>query len=313
VAKRRSFPESLAAFWRWLARPFSRRDLLEGALVGGAFLLYFAVRGAVVDRPETAYANALDVLELQRTLGFFWEPDMQDWIKDKLFLVQSANIVYFYLHFPLIIVFGIWLYFANRRKYTVMRDLLLVSGGIALIVYWLYPVAPPRELPNLALCVPGDPNFRCLDPDAPSYVISFIDTMKVHLGYAYQSQSTAAFVNPYAAMPSLHFGWDMLLGGGIIWTFWQTRLRWLAVPIGVALPAMQVASITVTANHFFLDAMAGGAVCLTAIPVAWGLQRWGYPFLGRTLARLPWPFVAKLLALQAGDGATESRQEKARI
>ena len=238
---------------------------------------------------------------------------MQDWIKNRLFLVQSANIIYFYLHFPLIIVFGIWLYFANRRKYTVMRDLLLISGGIALIVYWLYPVAPPRELPNLALCVPDDPNFRCLDPDAPSYVISFIDTMKVHLGYAYQSQSTAAFVNPYAAMPSLHFGWDMLLGGGIIWTFWQTRLRWVALPIGIALPAMQVASITVTGNHFFLDAMAGGAVCLTAIPVAWGLQRWGYPFLGRTLARLPWPFVAKLLALQRRDGAAESRPEKARI
>jgi hypothetical protein len=284
---------------------------LEGALVGGAFLLYFAVRGAVIDRPETAYANALDVLELQRRLGFFWEPDMQDWIKNKLFLVQSANIVYFYLHFPLIVVFGIWLYFAHRRKYTVMRDLLLISGGLALIVYWLYPVAPPRELPNLALC-DNPPITRCLDPDAPSYVTAFIDTMRVHLGYAYQSQSTAAFVNPYAAMPSLHFGWDMLLGGGIIWTFWETRLRWFALPIGVALPAMQVASITVTANHFFLDAMAGGAVCLTAIPVAWGLQRWGYPLLGRMLARLPWPFVARLLALQARDGA-ESGPEKARV
>jgi hypothetical protein len=304
--------EGLAALWRWFARPFSRRDLLEGALVGGAFLLYFAVRGAVIDRPETAYANALDVIDLQRRLGFFWEPDMQDWIKNKLFLVQSANIIYFYLHFPLIVVFGIWLYFANRRKYTVMRDLLLVSGGLALIVYWLYPVAPPRELPNLALC-DNPPITRCLDPDAPSYVTAFIDTMRVHLGYAYQSQSTAAFVNPYAAMPSLHFGWDMLLGGGIIWTFWQTRLRWLALPIGVALPAMQVASITVTANHFFLDAMAGGAVCLTAIPVAWGLQRWGYPFLGRALARLPWPFVAKLLALQRGEGAAESGPEKARV
>jgi hypothetical protein len=289
VLKGQSLLGGLAALWRWLARPFSRRDLLEAALVGAGFLLYFAVRGAVVDRPATAYANALDIIDLQRDLGFFWEPKMQEWIKDRLFLVQSANIVYFWLHFPLIVAFGIWLYFRDKRKYTVMRDMLLASGALALIVYWLYPVAPPRELPNLA---------ARFDPNAPSYVMSFIDTMKVHLGYAYQSQSTAAFVNPYAAMPSLHFGWDMLLGGGIIWTFWRSSLRWLALPIGVALPAMQVASITVTANHFFLDAIAGGGVCLAAIPVAWSLQRWGYPFLGRALARLPWPFVAKLLALQ---------------
>ena len=301
MVKEQSFTAGVVALWRRLARPFSRRDLLEGALVGAAFLLYFAVRGAVIDRPETAYSNALDVIDVQRKLGFFWEPDMQEWIKNKLFLIQSANIVYFYLHFPLIIVFGIGLYFRDKRKYTVMRDMLLASGALALIVYWLYPVAPPRELPNLA------------PPNAPAYVMGFVDTMKVYLGYAYQSQSTAAFVNPYAAMPSLHFGWDMLLGGGIIWTFWRTPLRWLAVLIGVALPVMQVASITVTANHFFLDAIAGGIICLAAIPVAWGLQRWGYPFMGRALARLPWPFVARLLALQQREEAAESGREKARV
>ncbi len=281
--------EGVAALWRRLMRPFSRRDLLEACLMGLAFLFYFAVRGAVIDRPETAYFNALDVIDLQRKLGFFWEPDMQEWIIDKLFLVQTANIVYFWLHFPLIIAFGIWLYFNDRHKYTVMRDLLLVSGAIALIVYWLYPVAPPRELPQLALR---------FDPDAPAYVRGFIDTMQVHLGYAYQSQSTAAFVNPYAAMPSLHFGWDLLLGAGIIWAFWKQPLQWLVVPIGVALPIMQVFAITVTANHFFLDAAAGGAVSLVAIPAALFLQRWGYPRLGQALARLPWPFVARLLALR---------------
>jgi len=267
VLKGQSLTEGLVALWRWLARPFSRRDLLEAALVGAGFFLYFAVRGAVIDRPETAYANALDIIDVQRKLGFFWELDMQEWIKDRLFLVQSANYVYFWLHFPLIIAFGIWLYFRDRRKYTVMRDLMLASGGLALIVYWLYPVAPPRELPNLALR---------FDPDAPSYVTAFIDTMKVHLGYAYQSQSTAAFVNPYAA-------------------------------------TMQVASITVTANHFLLDAIAGGGVCLAAIPVAWGLQRWGYPFLGRALARLPWPFVAKLLALKRQKEAAELGSERPRV
>ena len=264
-----------APFWKTITSRFSRRDLLEAAIVAVAFLLYFGVRGAVIDRPEVAYRNALDVIDAQRALGFFVEDDMNGWVKDRLFWAQAMNLVYFYLHFPLIIIFGIWLYYFRREKYTLTRDAFLASGAIALVVYWLYPVAPPRELPELA---------AQFDPNAPSYVRGFIDTLQVHLGYAYDTQSTRAFVNPYAAMPSLHFGWDLLLGLGIIWAFWparrrgraETRLRgvparalfWVAVAIGVALPVLQVFSITLTANHFLLDAVAGGIVAVMGIGVA---------------------------------------------
>ena len=262
---------------------------MEGLLVGLAFLLYFAVRGAVIDRPETAYSNALDVIGFQRRLGFFWEDKLNEWTKDRLFWAQTMNIIYFWLHLPLIIVFGIWLYYFKRRKYTFMRDAFLSSGAIALIVYWAYPVAPPRELPELA---------ARFDPGAPSYVWGFLDTMQEYLGYAYQSQSTQAFVNPYAAMPSLHFGWDLLLGAGIIWAFWRARwMMWIMVPIGIALPTMQVFSITMTANHFFLDAMAGGGIALLGFPIAIALQRWGYPALGQVLNRLPLPGLKRLILL----------------
>lgn len=273
------------ALWKGALRLLSKRPLWEGLLVGIAFLAYFAVRGAVIDRPQTAYFNALDIIDLQRMWGFFWEPHMQEWILDNLFLVQAANIIYFWLHFPLIIVFGIILYFSQRRKYTLMRDAFLISGALALIVYALYPVAPPRELPALA---------ARFDPDAPVYIRDFVDTMAVHLGYAYQSQSTGAFVNPYAAMPSLHFGWDMLLGIGIIWAFWRRPWMWLALPIGVALPIMQVFSITVTANHFFLDAIAGALVSAVGIPLAIAVKVWGYPALGAMLRRLPWRTIRDL-------------------
>jgi hypothetical protein len=289
--------------WKRFISRFSRRDLLEAAIVAVAFLLYFGVRGAVIDRPEVAYNNALDVIDVQRALGFFVEDDLNNWVKDKLLVAQTMNLVYFYMHFPLIIVFGIWLYYFRREKYTLTRDAFLASGAIALVVYWLYPVAPPRELPELA---------ARFDPSAPSYVRGFIDTLQVHLGYAYDTQSTRAFVNPYAAMPSLHFGWDMLLGLGIIWAFWpsgrsasaETRLRavstqrwlWLAVPVGFALPVLQIFSITLTANHFLLDALAGGIVALMGIFVAIGLQRWGYPALARWARRLPVPGVRRLIA-----------------
>ncbi|MBI1885390.1 MAG: phosphatase PAP2 family protein [Chloroflexi bacterium] len=286
-----------AGLWRRLARPFSKRDLLEGLLVGVAFLLYFGVRGAAIDRPETAFANALDVIGLQRRLGFFWEADMQEWTLNHLFLVQAANIVYFWLHLPLIGAFAFALYYWQRHKYTLIRDAFLATGAIALVVYWSYPVAPPRELPKLAVQF-----SQTLPPD----VAGFKDTVQDLLGYAYQSSSTRAFVNPYAAMPSLHFGWDLLLGIGIVWAFWGRRWMWLAVPIGVALPVMQVFAVAITANHFFLDVIAGAAASLMGIPVALAVNRWVYPRLRKIVERLPWPRVRRWILPQERAKATEA-------
>jgi hypothetical protein len=107
----------------------------------------------------------------------------------------------------------------------------------------------------------------------------------VHLGYGYQAQSMRPFVNPYAAMPSLHFGWDFLLGIGIIWAFRRYPLIW---PLGVALPVMQILAIVVTANHYFIDAFAGMAVAILGLAIAVALQRWAYAPLGRLARRLPW-------------------------
>jgi hypothetical protein len=279
-----SAPESTP--WRRLASRLSRRDLLEAAIVAIAFLLYFGVRGAVIDRPEAAYWHARDVIDLQRSLGFFWEDDLNGWAQDHRSLAQVMNVIYFYLHFPLIIAFGIWVYYFRRHKYTLIRDAFLASGAIALIIYWTYPVAPPRELPVLA---------DQFDPAAPPYVSGFMDTMKEYLGYAYDTQSTRTFVNPYAAMPSLHFGWDLLLGMAMVWAFWRERWLWVMLPVGVALPVSQVFSITITANHFLTDAIAGGIVALAGLGLALAISRWVYPALTAWARRLPHPGLRRLL------------------
>ena len=277
--------------WRSLRPTLSRRDFMEGAIIAIAFLLYFWVRGAVVDRPEAAYWHARDLIDLQRPVGFFWEDNVNDWIADRKFWAQLMNVVYFYLHFPLIIVFGIWLYFYRRHQYTFVRDSFLASGAIALVIYWLYPVAPPRELPELA---------AQFDAAAPAYILGFFDTMEQYLGYAYDTQSTRAFVNPYAAMPSLHFGWDLLLGIAIIAAFRRTALAWLAMAIGIGLPLLQIFAITTTANHYLIDAVAGGIVAIAGLGVALALRRWGYPWLVEQIRKLPWPSARRLLL---GDAA----------
>ncbi|MEX0800987.1 MAG: phosphatase PAP2 family protein [Dehalococcoidia bacterium] len=297
-----SLPSRARSAWSRFVGLFSRRDLVEALIVGLGFLLYFAVRGAVIDRPEVAYRHALDVIDAQRWLGIFWEDDMNEWIQERRFWAQTANIVYFWLHFPLIIAFGIYLYYGQRRKYTLMRDAFLASGAIALVIYWLYPVAPPRVLPELA---------AEFDNGGPVYIQGFFDTMLEYLGYGYQAQSTKAFVNPYAAMPSLHFGWDLLLGIGIVWASWKQPWMWITLPIGVFLPLSQIPAISATANHFFLDAAAGGVVALAGLGVAFALRRWAYPPMIEAMERSPWPALRGWLPADTGEASEPGAEAEA--
>lgn len=244
------------------------RDVYEIALVAVAFLLYFIVRASVVQRDEEAQRNAVDIIDLQRTLGFFWEQDLNAAILDYGVLIQLFDAIYFWMDFPLIVAIGLWLYFfGHRHQYTIARDALLASGAIALVVYHLYPVAPPRLLP---------PEF------------GFVDTLNEFNHLAYQAQSTEFFVNPYAALPSLHIGWAVLVGGVL---FWTTR-NWLIRALAVFLPIGQFAAILFTANHYIIDAMAGVVVALMGLLIAMALQRWGYAGAQRLVNRLAPPLPA---------------------
>ncbi len=115
-----------------LLEPLGWRDAIEILLVGLAFGLYFAVRSAVVGKADVAYTNALDIIDLQRQLGVFWEDDMNRWVGERLAWGQAANHVYFWLLFPLMIVFALWFYYCRREKYMLMRDTFLASGASSL-------------------------------------------------------------------------------------------------------------------------------------------------------------------------------------
>jgi len=246
-------------------------DLIEIGLVAFGFLLYFLVRGAVVDRDEQAFENARWIIDLQQSLGIFVEPQVNEWTLNSNFRVRLFNFVYFWLDFPLIIGIGLLMFWRQRVSYTLLRDALLISGGFALLMYWSFPVAPPRFLPELG----------------------FVDTLEQFDNLSYQAQSMAPFVNPYAAVPSLHVGWALIV---VIVVFWATPHAILRLG-AVALFVLQSISVVATANHYILDGVAGVAVCLLALAVAVWLQRRGYPSLRRWLH-------ARLLAAQAAEAST---------
>jgi hypothetical protein len=234
------------------------REAGELALVALAFLLYFVVRANVIDRPDVALDNARQLVEWEKALGIHAEAGWQNSILDQRLLVRFLNFVYFWLDFPLIAALGLWMYFRRRPSYTFSRDAILFSGALALIAYNLFPVAPPRLLPETGL----------------------LDTLQIYNNASYQAQSTEFFVNPYAAMPSLHVGWAVLVAIGVTRALPGNRLVLL---FAIAHVVAQSSSTVFTGNHYFLDWAGGLVAAVGGFGFAVFMQRCGYELVRRRL------------------------------
>ena len=215
-----------------------RHVLGEAGILIPAYFAYFTVRGLVEAREAQAFHRSIDIIELEQTLGIFWEPDLQHAILQFDWGVNVANWTYVWGHWPVIVFAAAWLFLLHRDAYSVYRNAFLISGAIGLVIFYALPVAPPRFM------------------DA----WGFVDTI-TERSHAYRALQPPAFVNQYAAMPSLHFGWNLLIGIAIF----QHSRSILTKAIGVALPVLMFASIVLTANHYIIDGLAGGTLALLGL------------------------------------------------
>ncbi len=225
--------------WQWLPERGIARTLLEVLILLPAYLLYEIVRGTVDGRTAEAFNRAAKLVDIEQALGIFWEYELQSLILTWDIAVRLANAVYVWGHLPVIIIVAIWLLAFHRQRYALFRNAFLISGGIGLVLFWLIPTAPPRFLQYWG----------------------FVDTA-VGSGSYYVLQPPA-FVNQYAAMPSLHFGWS-LLAAVAIFSHLRTRLRYLVF----LMPVATLGGVVLTANHFFLDAVAGALVAMLGLWLA---------------------------------------------
>ena len=159
---------------------------------------------------------------------------------------------------PLLIVFAVWLWRADRGVWRLFRNALLISAAAGMVSYYLFPTAPPRLMPELG----------------------YIDTLALRAAPAYQAQEVGLFVNPYAALPSLHVGWALLAGVAL----WSVSTRPSARLLAIAIPLSQCWAVVATANHWTLDAFAGIAVCVAAWLLAVSLHKLN-PHLRNLFAR----------------------------
>jgi hypothetical protein len=228
------------------ARRRSLRIAREVLLIVAAVVLYFGVRGIIAGRTDSAFRNAEWVVRLERTFGFFAEPELQELVLRHDWLVATADHVYIYGHWPVLTVTLLWLLLRHRHEYSRYRDAMLISGAIGLLIFMLFPVAPPRFLP----------------------AYGFVDTVTQNTE-AYRVLQPPAFVNQYAAVPSLHFGWNLLMG--IAWAGLAGHP--LARLFGWLMPPAMLAAIVLTANHYLFDGIAGGAIALIGLLAASRLAR----------------------------------------
>jgi len=224
---------------RWLA-------LWESGMVIFAVIVYFLVRGMMSTSVDTAHDHAHRLLDLERALGIAWEPDMQGWVSGTPWLSDLVNSIYIYGHWPVIALTLAWLLWKHGDEFHVVRNAMVISGLIGFVFFALYPMAPPRFLTELG----------------------FVDTVMRDTS-SYRVLQPPAFTNQYAAMPSLHVGWNLLMGIAIFST--SRNHSWRA--FAVLMPLAMYLSTILTANHFVLDGVVGSMVALVGLAIARYLYR----------------------------------------
>jgi hypothetical protein len=210
----------------------------ETLLMLPAGFLYFTVRGIVDAREAVAYENAATIVQLQNRLGIFYEPTLQAWILSSDILVQLLNWIYIWGHWPVVITTLVWLVVRRPKTYSIYRNAFLISGVVGMLIFALYPVAPPRLMPD----------------------VDVVDTV-TEQSRSYRVLQPPALTNPYAAMPSLHFGWNLLMGIALVH---EARLRPIRL-FGYVIPVMMFLGIVLTANHYVLDGVVGGLLVVGSL------------------------------------------------
>ena len=203
---------------------------MEIATLAGLYGVYELIRGQGQATLAAARAHTDGIVALEQELHIYFEREIQQaahWVPG---MPTLLGIAYIALHFLGTAAFLVWLYRRHPEKFPFVRNTLVGATGVALAVYLLYPVAPPR-LASLG----------------------FVDTVTHNAKVNLSSDLLGSLYNPFAAVPSLHFGYALLVGTTIA----LIARRRIARLLAWSYPAAMLFVIVATGNHFFIDAIAG--------------------------------------------------------
>ena len=209
------------------------RALAEIGGLAALYALYEVVRGAGGSSLLAARQNTDDIVALESALHVFHERAVQGAAHAVPMLPALLGVAYMALHLGGTALAMRWIYRRRPDAFPLVRTTLIASTAIALVGYVLYPAAPPR--------LAG---------------LGFDDTVSSHTHLNLSSDLLGALYNPYAAVPSLHFGYALIVGVALAVL---AKRRWVRA-LGAAYPAFMLFDIVATGNHFLFDAAAGAVV-----------------------------------------------------
>jgi hypothetical protein len=217
----------------------------EAGLVVCAILAYFGIRNVTAGSVDDAFANAAHVVRLEQSLGLAREGSLQAAVLGMHGVLTIANWVYIWGHWPVILGVAAVLYVFRRDRYYLLRNAFFISGAIGFLLFAVFPVAPPRLLD-----------------------LGLIDTV-TQSSHAYRALQPPGLTNQYAAFPSLHAGWNLLVGIVLFGSTTRLVVRLFAV----VSPAAMFLAVVVTANHFVVDVAGGVAVVLVSFAAVRAVER----------------------------------------
>jgi hypothetical protein len=220
--------------------------LRQVSLFAAAYLAYRLVRGLAEGNANAAFAHARDLISIESKLHVFVEPSVQAWASGSHVVMVSASWLYVNAQTSITLGALLYLYLRQNRSFYFVRNMFMIAMAIALVGYIVFPTAPPRFMPEWG------------------FIDSVSDLTGVHVSHT--STTATALFNPYAAVPSMHVAFALMIAWPLarLTKHRAVRVLWLLYPL------LMTFVIVVTANHFIVDALLGA---LTAGASAYG-ARW---------------------------------------
>jgi PAP2 superfamily protein len=227
-------------------------------LFAAAYYAYQMVRGSADGRVATAAWNATKIINLEHSLHVFAEPSVQAWASSQRWVIHVADWTYLNCH--MIVTFGglLFIYLRRNDAFYFVRNMFMVAMGIALVGYAAYPTAPPRLMPEWG----------------------FTDSIAAFTHMRVENEPVSALLNLYAAVPSMHVCFALLVGWSIALLVKRRALKlvWALYPFFVTFV------VVATGNHYFADAFLGALTALISLlaaklllarvrPGAWSFRR----------------------------------------